>query len=68
MWAKSKENLLEFFDLLEKTVFPERNSILQTAALQHHITAAPKHDWKGREINSPESQRSFRNRLLAGFP
>ena len=33
---------MEFPGLLEKTVVPERNTILQTAALQHRITAAPK--------------------------
>ena len=33
---------MEFPGLLEKTVVPERNTILQTAALQHRIAAAPK--------------------------
>jgi hypothetical protein len=56
---------LKVLEFPERIVVPERNSILQTAAPH---TAVPKLGWKGREINSPEPPRLFRNRLLAGFP
>jgi hypothetical protein len=59
---------LKVLEFPERIFVPERNSILQTAALQHRITAVPKLGWKGREVNSPEPPRLFRNRLLAGFP
>jgi len=39
---------LQFPELLEKTIVPERKFAFQTAALQHRITAAPKIGWKGQ--------------------
>jgi len=54
MWAKSKENLLEFFDLLEKTVFPERNSILQTAAPHNSSTQTRLEGERNKQPRTPE--------------
>jgi hypothetical protein len=45
--------------LLGDSVVPERNSILQTAALQHLMTAVPKPGWKGQVFPTRESPRSF---------
>jgi len=47
----------QFRELLERSLFPERDSILRTTALQHRITAALKLGQKGQVYFSKKIKR-----------
>jgi len=48
------EKMLVIPDFSGNSVVPEHYSILQTAALHHHITAVPKLGCKGQAFPNPE--------------